>query len=59
MAKEWIHLKQNTNLYWSIKWFSNTDHNWGEENPEDVVHEKSSLKLHKELSDHSHNTINK
>jgi hypothetical protein len=41
-------LTTSTDLYWSIKRFSHTDHNWSEEHPEYVIHKKSSLKMQKE-----------
>ena len=49
----------NTNLYRSVEWFSNTDHNWSEENPEDVIEKKASLKLQKKFSNHSHKNTKK
>jgi len=40
-------LTRSTDLYWGIKRFSHTDHNWSEEHPENVIHKKSSLKMQK------------
>ena len=40
-------LTTSTDLYWSIKRFSHTDHNWSEEHPENVVDKKSCLKMQK------------
>ena len=40
-------LTTSTDLYWSIKRFSHTDHNWSEEHPENVIDKKSCLKMQK------------
>lgn len=36
-------IKRKTNLYRSIEWFCNTNHDRSEENPENIIYKKSSL----------------